>query len=252
MTLKLQSGRNYRVKVTPDKIASGRNTILQFELLSPEGKRVTDLEIVHEKLLHLLLVSNDLSWFAHEHPRLQPDGTLVLEQSFPHGGQFTLYHDFTPARVGMQVVPVELSVLGDTPPTQPLKLSAAGAQDAGNGYTVQWVSNPPFRSLSTQRLRLKVMHDGQPVSDLEPYLGALGHLIVISQDRKHFVHSHPLPTDKQTGAAQPTGPEVIFNALFPTPSLYKAWTQFQHRGRVITAPFVFEVVSPLAAHNGSN
>ena len=58
--------------------------------------------MVHEKILHLLMVSSDLAWFSHEHPELQTDGTFVLKTSFPHGGEFTLYHDFTPSGVGMQ------------------------------------------------------------------------------------------------------------------------------------------------------
>jgi len=262
MSLKRLNGRNYQVKVTPDKVASGRDTTLRFEIISPEGKRVTELEVVHEKLIHLLIVSKDLSWFAHEHPQLQSDGSFALNLNFPRGGEFTLYHDFTPTRVGMQVVPVNISVQGDTPADQPLTVSPIGPQSAGDGYTVEWVgSGPPFTSLQTQSLRFKVRHNGQPLNDLEPYLGALGHLIVISQDRKHFVHSHPLPEQKlpprsvsgsPTSAASansPAGPDVVFNALFPAPSLYKAWAQFQHKGKVLTAPFVFEVLSPTDPRN---
>lgn len=255
MHLKLYSGKNFRVSVTPDpKLApEGRiralvPTPLTFEITAPDGKRVEGLEVVHEKLVHLLMVSEDLSWFAHEHPEIQPDGTFVLPFAFPHGGRYVLYNDFTPQRVGMQVVPVELDVAGEKPAPVPLKVSAERTI-AVDGYTAKLTAPSPITSLRTQNLAVHLSRDGKPVTDLEPFLGAMGHLIVISQDRKHFVHSHPLESARSGGpdpAARRGGPEVVFSAQFPAPGLYKAWSQFQHKGRVITAPFVIEVVSMLA------
>jgi hypothetical protein len=111
-----------------------------------------------------------------------------------------------------------------------------------DGYTVT-LTTPPLMSLVTQDLSFRVERDGQPVTDLENFLGALGHLIVISEDRRQFVHSHPLV--RAAGDAPPSmGPTVLFSALFPAPGKYKAWGQFQHADRVITADFVLEIASP--------
>ncbi|HKD99744.1 MAG TPA: hypothetical protein VKE69_01940, partial [Planctomycetota bacterium] len=209
---------------------------------SPDGKPVTDLEVVHEKLLHLLIVSDDLSWFAHEHPAIQPDASFTLKLAFPHGGDFTLFHDFTPARVGMQVVPVDLHVEGDVPAPTPLVANATRSEVV-DGFTVELDAPSPLRSIQMQRLTFRLSKGGVPVTDLEPFLGAMGHLIVVSEDRKRFVHSHPLELKTPAGK-RPSGPDVTFQAQFPVPGLYKAWAQFQHHGRVITAPFVVKVVSP--------
>ncbi len=253
MRLKLYSGRNYRVTVTPDpklaadgKLRAGVATPLAFDFAAPDGSRVTDLEIVHEKLVHLLMVSEDLSWFAHEHPELQPDGKFTLTFAFPHGGKYVLYNDFTPRRAGMQVVPVEIEVGGEKAAPLALKPSADRTTSV-DGYTVKLTAATPLTSLRSQDLRVNISRDGKPVNDLEPFLGALGHLIVISEDRKHFVHSHPLPPAKSAGetANSHGGPDVVFSAQFPAPGIYKAWSQFQHKGHVITAPFVIEVVSML-------
>jgi hypothetical protein len=251
MRLKLLTSGNYRVKVTsqPDgAIGPGHETMLRTELTAPDGGPVKDLEIVHEKILHLLLVSDDLSWFAHEHPKLQSDNSFTLAETFPHPGRFTLFHDFTTTRAGMQVVPVELTVSGEPPPPVPLTSNRQRTQKVG-AYDIELHAAPVLKSVQMQDLSFHIAENGEPVTDLEPYLGALGHLIIISSDRKHFVHSHPLPSRSQAttttekGAA---GPEVVFNAQFPAPGLYTAWAQFQHRGRVLTSPFVLEVTSPLA------
>jgi hypothetical protein len=255
MRLKLYSGRNYRVTVTPRTKArenevpgvhAGIPTPLDFEITAPDGGRVNDLEIVHEKLVHLLMVSEDLAWFAHEHPELQPDGKFTLTFAFPHGGKYVLYNDFTPSRAGMQVVPVELEVGGDKAAPVALKPSADRTTRV-DGYTVKLTAATPLTSLRSQDLRVNISRDGKPVNDLEPFLGALGHLIVISEDRKHFVHSHPLPPTKSAGepASSHGGPDVVFSAQFPAAGVYKSWAQFQHKGHVITAPFVIEVVSML-------
>lgn len=250
MRLKLVSARSYRVSVTPEtspagdaKIRAGVETALRFRLESPDGTPVSDLEVVHEKLIHLLMVSADLSWFAHEHPEIQPDGTFLLKYTFPYGGRFVLYHDFTPQRAGMQVVPVELDVAGDTPAAIPLTVSTDRVVQV-DGYTARLRATSPLKTIQMQSLTVQISRDGKPVTDLEPFLGAMGHLIVISRDRKHFVHSHPLETSKSaTDATRHAGPEIVFSAQFTAPGVYKAWSQFQHHGQVITAPFVIEVVA---------
>ena len=248
MFLKLLSGRSFRVALTVEggpqaKPRAGVPATLRFRVESPAGEPVTSFEVVHEKLLHLILVSDDLSWFAHEHPVIQPDGSFVLAQTFPHTGAYTLFHDFTPPRVGMQVVPAGLEVEGDEPAPETVPLQDGPRSRVVDGYTVS-LAAPPVRSLVTAQLAFRVERDGQPVTDLQPYLGTLGHLIVISADRKHFVHSHPLPPPAAAGEAPAAGPTVTFSALFPSPGRYKAWGQFQHDGRVITADFVLDVASP--------
>lgn len=252
MALRLLSGRSWKVTVTPEtppagdgRIRAGADVALRFRIEAPDGKPAKEFEIVHEKRLHLLMASNDLAWFAHEHPELQPDGTFTMPFRFPHGGRFTLFHDFTPPRVGMQVVPVELEVAGEAPPPAALKPSGARSE-IGDGYAAELEAASPIRSIQMQKLKFRLSRGGKPLTDLEPFLGAMGHLIVVSEDRQRFVHSHPLEAPKGAAAAKRNGPEVTFSAQFPVPGLYKAWAQFQHRGRVLTAPFVIEVASPHA------
>ena len=70
-------------------------------------------------------------------------------------------------------------------------------------------------------------------ANLEPYLGAMGHLILIHQDAVTFVHSHP---DDRAGSPG----TLVFQARFPKPGVYRAWLQFQRAGRVFTSELRFE------------
>ncbi len=228
---------------------------LRFSLKDPAGAPVSDLQIVHEKPLHLLIVSKDLSWYAHEHPALQPDGTFDLAFTFPSAGEFVLFHDFTPAGVGMQVVPVSLVVEGTPPP--PVKLVASDAGKAiTDGYKVDLETNGKLVAGTETQLTYTITRDGRPVDNLQPYLGAMGHLVIISEDLQQFVHSHPVGGDHSDDShgdaghghgghgASPSASaknQVGFHARFPTAGLYKAWAQFQHDGRILTVPFVLRV-----------
>ena len=73
---------------------------------------------------------------------------------------------------------------------------------------------------------------------------AVGHLVVISEDRTEFVHSHP-HEEGEEHAKPSTGPKVDFEAHFTVPGTYKGWAQFNvgttAKEQVITVPFTFTV-----------
>jgi hypothetical protein len=75
---------------------------------------------------------------------------------------------------------------------------------------------------------------GAPVNNLEPYLGAAGHMLVVSDDGATAIHAHP-------EGGPTSGPTVTFEPMFPAAGLYKLWVQFQRKGQVVTAPFVIAV-----------
>jgi len=261
MTLKKLSSERYAVEVKPtEPIRAGKVASLVITIKDPDGKVVSKLDVVHEKLLHLLVVSKDLSWFAHEHPERRADGTFHVAFAFPAPGEYTLYHDFTPPGVGQQVVRATVPVPGNAPAPVPLKVDPSGPKLV-DGYSVTLRTKGPLRVNEEAELNFEISKDGKPVTDLQPYLGAMGHLVIISEDLEHFVHSHPLEAADGTktnahqhGAGHSGSPGadsvVRFHAHFEAPGVYKAWGQFQRAGKVLTAPFVVEVGGSSAPEGG--
>lgn len=195
------------------------------------------LETVHTKKLHLIIASRDLSFFDHVHPDEGPDGTYRLDYTFPHGGEFDLYADLTPTGTRNQVFRLPVMVQGTPAPSAPLHESAAAGRLVGE-YRVGLTASPlPLKANDEATLTFTLSRDGKPVTDLEPYLGAGGHCVVLSEDTKDYLHSHPL--ELPGGAA--TGPQVTFHTRFPRSGLYKVWGQFQHQGKVLVADFVVRV-----------
>jgi len=235
MNLKKQTSDKFTMDVKTDggKIVVGKPVTMVFTIKDPTGLHVKKVEEVHEKLLHLLMVSKDLAWYAHEHPELQPDGTFTFTYTFPEAGDFILYNDFTPPNVGQQVVQVPITVEGPAPAKRALAVDANNPKTV-DGYTVSLDTGGPIKTNAPTHLTYTVTKDGKPVTDLQTYLGAMGHLVIISGDLKEFVHSHP--HDVAAG-----GPKVEFEAHFKTPGIYKGWAQFQHNDKVITIAMTFNV-----------
>ena len=241
---------------------------------------VGEFKYVDEKLLHLSVVSKDLSYFNHFHPEFRGDGLFITSQTLPRGGTYKAYADYTPMRSVQEVAQHEFKVLGagavDERYPMPGQNSAPlKADELLNGWMTQRVVSKPESQPQAEggetynvglmpmsklvvgrpamlRFRIRNSND-QPVTDLQPYLGAKGHAVILSVDTKIFLQTRPLNDaqgDAQSDASGMSGrqsstrlPEsdVVFQAVFPAAGLYKIWGQFQHKGRIITAPFVVDV-----------
>jgi hypothetical protein len=270
MALKPVSAVPYSLRATVESrtIEAGKPTTLRLELINRIGLPVKDLDVVHEKILHLLTVSNDLAWYSHEHPERRSDGSFVIDLTFPNPGEFTIFADFTPTGDTQQAPSTPLLVPGKAPAPITLKEDIDAVQTV-DGYVLRLRCNGgPFVAGRDELIRYGVGFppDGsKDVTDLEPYLGALGHLVIFSQDLKTFVHAHPLndevkadgkhdhahhhhgsasPEELMAKAAKygngaPTDP--VFHVVFPRPGIYRAFAQFQHKGKIITVANTIDV-----------
>lgn len=213
----------------PPSLPAGREVTLEFRVLDPKtGRPITRFEIIHEKLFHLFLVSQDLEYFSHEHPVLGPDGWFRLKTRLPKPGVYRLLADFDPT--------------GGTPQLAARTFSTAGwsAPLAGS------IANPP-PNLATQRgtnLSVSLTLDPEipiagkktmlffqvaPAEGLQQFIGAWAHLLAVSNDLIDTIHSHPFLADG--------GPRMQFNLFFPRAVPYRIWLQLQRDGVVNTVSF---------------
>lgn len=205
------------------------------------GETVRQFDVAHTKLIHLIVVSKDLGWFAHEHPTQDPDGTFTLNQTFPAGGDYLVFADVAPKDKGSQVLATSVHVAGPAETWSPkLPPTKGSVRDGSVVADFRALESPiPVGRTTQVAFNLRDAKTGKPVTDLQPYLGAHGHLMIVHRDGQTFVHSHP--AEDAASAALIRRGEVRFTARFPKPGVYKAWGQFQRNGRVLTLPFVFEV-----------
>jgi hypothetical protein len=107
--------------------------------------------------------------------------------------------------------------------------------------TAELITQPRTLTAGTHAMLLfRLAERGQPVIDLKPYMGAMGHCAVLSQDTQSFLHCHPQQLYPTTADSR-GGPDIAFHTKFPKPGRYKIWGQFQRGGKVIVTDFVVQV-----------
>jgi hypothetical protein len=213
--------------VTPRPIKPGLPSRLSFYVHDPwKDRQVTNFQLVHEKLFHMFIVSQDLQVFVHDHPIFQPDGSFTYDYKFPKPGMYRILGDFYPDGATPQLIAKTLFVTGSTgiakTPVLPRDYSPKDAEN----MNVSLHTDPPQ---AIAGLKTQMYFDLKPADGLEKYIGAWGHMLAASDDLIDLIHTHPFIADG--------GPQVEFNVTFPRAQTYRVWVQFQRKGVVNTAHF---------------
>jgi hypothetical protein len=247
----VSNGKNYRIdfRSKPAQLEEGKEGTMYFTP-KEEGndKALVPLDVVHDKKMHLIIVSSDLSYFEHIHPEYQPDGSYRItvlsrekdyskgighdETKFPFGGEFIMFQDYSPTGAGHKLSRIPITVKGKEKPA--VKYTSESRTWSGNGYKVELSFDKEVKPGQSLAMKVNIAKDGKPVNNLEKYLGALGHMVVISEDTQQYLHVHPMESDRK-------GPEITFHTAFEKPGLYRAFLQFLHEGKLQTADFTVKV-----------
>lgn len=229
----------YRLLPLTGQLSTGSPQPFRFRVLGPGNTPVTAYTTSHDKDLHLIVVRRDLSGFQHLHPSRSADGTWSIPLAVAAPGQYRVFADFQPAgRPDGLTLGADVPAPGDY---QPRPLPPAGNTATVDGYTVTLTG--ALQPGASSRLTLSVSKGGRPVTDLQPYLGAYGHLVALREGDLAYLHVHPdgTPGDGRTAA----GPGITFHADVPSTGAYRLYLDFQHAGKVRTAEFT-AVAGPAA------
>jgi hypothetical protein len=212
---------NTTSEVTPKvSYANGEITIE----LKDKNNHVPELEVFHEKYMHFIVVSSDLKEYHHLHPEKKGDGIYQQKVSLV-GDSYKAFVDIKPKGLQYSVMPIEFQVgethhehvdndlVADTDFTKTI-----------NGQTVE-LTTESFEVNKNITLKF-IVKDAKP----EPYLGALGHVVILDEDSERYIHVHPVSNDK-----------TVFETKFDKPGIYKLWAEFKFGGQVNVYSFVIEV-----------
>ncbi len=217
------------------------------------GAPLTDLIASHERLLHLIIIRRDLQHFQHLHPLPtgQP-GEFLADVSFPRSGAYLFFIEFS-RKTGKHILHQETIVIGNEPVSVPALVEDNAPKTSGK-VRVRLEGNIAEAGKEvTYIFSLEDSETGQPVGNLQPYLGAAAHVVILSEDTRTFAHAHGESAAEGMaqhsgmshsghhghGAETKVGARVQFQHTFPAPGLYKIWGEFQNReGEVLRADFV--------------
>ena len=247
----VDNGLTYKMKFVSDPVEfSTGQTATLFFTPGVEGKENESvaLDLQHEKKIHLIVVSNDLSYFDHIHPDYQSDGSYQIkvipkgrnysagpgkiETRFESGGDYFLFADYKPTGGSHQVEKIPIKVKGTGKP--PVTYNANKLSGVSGNYSVTLSATGGKLVAGTQlHISGTVLKDGKEIdaTTLEDYLGAKAHMVVISLDEKEYLHVHP---DVANG-------KFDLNTTFKKSGIYRGWIQFQAEGKVNTIDFTMNV-----------
>lgn len=208
---------------------------LSFQIQDVAGTPVTEYTTAHDKDLHLIVARSDGSEFRHVHPTLdESTGTWSVPWEWTAAGTYRVFADFTltGADAPSLTVTRTVQVAGDFVPVVPQPTRVAQVDD----FTVSLEGDLDAGAASD--LTLTISREGEPVTTLEPYLGAFGHLVALREGDLAYLHVHAEGEEPEAGKT--SGPEIAFAAEAPTAGRYLLYLDFQVDGQVHTAEFVVD------------
>jgi hypothetical protein len=257
----------------------GKPQLYTIQVHSASGKPINKFQIQHEKLMHLILVSSDLKSFQHLHPTYLGKGKFQISASFPTDGQYTAFMDYVP-KGSTQRVDVATLKVGNIVPETTIPAPDSTLVKAFGDLNVALLIDPKtIRPGQETPITFEIKNaDGKPVEDLQPYLGAMGHLVIIKASpvltAASYLHAHPEGHDQHSGmdmsgmdmSKMPAMSskdkkmpsmsgmdgmsstemklipgQVTFETHFPSAGTYRLWGQFQRAGKVLTADFTITI-----------
>lgn len=245
--LGLASAENgYRLTEVGAPADTGTEGELSLAVTGPEGRPVTAFELDHDQELHLVVVRADGRHFRHVHPERDAEGTWSIPWEWETAGSYRIFADFVPAESGQgMTLSTTVQVAGDYDPApateQVTESSVAGFDVAVEGDLVAGEAS---------ELTMTIFRDGEPVTALEPYLGAFGHLVAVRDGDLAYLHVHP--HRDASGPDDTSGPEIVFDATAPTPGRYLLFLDFQVDGQVHTVPLVIDTTTNVGENEGSD
>jgi hypothetical protein len=246
----------------PRVVKAAEKATWRFRVRHPgSGDVISRFEPVHERQYHLFVVSQDMEYFQHLHPELQADGTWTIDITLPKAGYYKVLSDFLPSGGSSQFIARPLVTAGFAGDLAEggalLRADATSVKVVGDIRATVSYDPAPFTAGLYGHLTFQLSDTttGRPITDLQTYLGAFGHTLIMSEDMVDYVHAHPLDIVPGSDEDNPQfvippgadldklrgGPEVTFDGLMPKPGHYRAWTQFRRNDAVHTFVSTFEV-----------
>ncbi|MEP6856319.1 MAG: hypothetical protein ABJA33_12660 [Pedococcus sp.] len=222
--------QGYQLVPGATTVAPSASARVTFRVLGPDGQAVTGFTTAHERRLHLIVVRRDLSGFQHVHPTMAADGTWSVALDLSRPGQWRMFADFDPegATEGL-VLGTDLAVPGDY---TPVAVPAPQTSTAVEGYTVR--ADGTLDPRDARPVDFAITRTQGSTVDLEPYLGADGHLVVLREGDLAYAHAHAIPS---TAEGTPDAGTVGFQVQAPGPGRYRMFLDFKTSGTVHTAAF---------------
>jgi hypothetical protein len=185
---------------------------------SPGDVPVDDLQVEHEKLMHVIGVRDDLSEFFHIHPQRTSSGMWQVIHTFTNGGRYSIWADIKRRGTVYSFAQPPVIIAGKLRPSAPAVIPKL--RDAKDGYEIALEGANELRVGKTNLLQVVVRNASGVQVRMDFFLGALMHLVLVKDDLSVYLHGHAENHDKSQAT-------IYFKEMFPQPGNYKLFAQFR-------------------------
>lgn len=229
------------VGTTPGKPMTVTFQLIQLANMEPVTP--TDLFVTHGAVLHALICDRALSDYHHQHPTPtgQP-GQWQFTFTPQVNDSYTLWINSVPRRSGREEFALNLI----SSPDLQVERRPVSLQPTSTVVTPQirgelhWMDDvrPKLNKSTNGTLRL-LDSSGDPITDLQSYMGAFAHIVGIAEDMNSILHVHP--EGAATSDTDHGGPEVRFSLRPTRQGFYRLFVQVMRHDEVLTLPFGLRV-----------
>jgi hypothetical protein len=192
-----------------DPVLSGNQLDLNVRAFSPGNERRSrsnnDFLPDHGHLMHLYAIREpEMDAAFHLHPTLVAAGDFRISLPNMPPGQYTLYGDVVHANGFPETLVAKITIPADMPGTplgvddasghpQPLSQGQLGdSYKLPDGYVMVWDRPQAITANTAYSFRFHLLDaEGNPATDVQPYMGMAGHAAFVKTDGTTFAHTHP-------------------------------------------------------------
>jgi hypothetical protein len=251
----IQSHRTYSINMLSSlkNIKPGQSVAVKFNIKDEQGNVLKDFEVAHEKIIHFIIARKDLQDFQHVHPDFNKvTGEFLIDVTFPNDGPYRMFADFTPqgTQMGPDGMHLGVTVYQDIVSGDLNRYKSVTTKvdkeilKVVDGYRINYNFPSVLKSQTEVPYSLIIEKNNENIT-LQNYLGALGHSVILKKDTLEFMHVHAEGMDMSGSGGQVDhkmpGALINFKTMFPEAGVYKAFTQFQAKGKIITSDYTLEV-----------
>ena len=287
---------NVALHTEPKTVQAGMSAELTFHLTDAKNEPVSDLLVHHARVLHVLVVSENLQIIGHIHPEdfesrdimAELEGRYTVHFTFPAAGRYILAVDVMTSDAEFAKY-VYVDVVGEKKLANMAedfrreKVIFGYADEGGDRYT-KAVSLTNKKDPSTYYAKIEaperikageMVHityhfsrNGEPLTDLVPFLDAPMHFAIVSTRLDGIMHTHgtvpgtedtrKMMKDSHAGhemkksamtghhqhygiTPEKFGPTVMLMTTFPDAGIYQIFGQLKHADQILWPSFMVEV-----------
>jgi hypothetical protein len=200
---------------------AGELAPLRFRVVrQPQDEPVDELQVEHEKLMHVIGVREDLAEFVHVHPTRVAPGLWQVNHAFAQPGRYQFWTDIKHRGVVYSFEQPRIKVAGGNPGPVGLTPTAAELADRVSGFEVTLQPDRELVSGETNRLQVIIRNREGTQIGTEFFLGALLHVVIVKEDLSVYAHGHAESHLKGER-------DIYFQHVFPQRGMYRVFAQFR-------------------------